>query len=113
MSGEGIQHPQKSLISEDTATVKEVTLKKESTGEWFAIFGIEMDHEPPKPPAESTKCVGIDVGILKYAHDTDGTAIGSLDLSGERARLEREQRALSRKEHDSNHWETQRTVVGS
>lgn len=88
---------QKSPISEDDATVKEVTLKKEPTGEWFAIFGIEMDHEPPQPPAEPTKCVGIDVGILKYAHDTDVTAIGSLDLSDERDRLEREQRALSQR----------------
>ncbi len=70
-----------------------------------------MDHEPPKPPVEPTNCVGIDVGILKYAHDTDGTAIGSLDLSVERARLEREQRALSRKEYGSANWEKQRTVV--
>ncbi len=45
--------------------------------------------------------VGIDVGILKYVHDTDGTAVGSLDLSTERERLEREQRALSQKDHGS------------
>jgi putative transposase len=51
------------------------------------------------------------VGILKYAHDTDGTAVGSLDLSDERERLEREQRKLSRKEHGSNNYETQRRRV--
>ena len=34
--------------------------------------------------------VGIDVGILKYTRDTDGTAVESLDLSEERDRLERE-----------------------
>jgi putative transposase len=55
--------------------------------------------------------VGIDVGILKYAHDTDGTAVESLDLSEERDRLEREQRKLSRKEHRSNNWEKQRRRV--
>ena len=97
------------------ATVKEVTLKKEKTGEWFAIFGIEMDAEPPaKPPLEeidSDEMVGIDVGILKYAHDTDGTAVGSLDLSDERNRLEREQRKLSHKEYESNNWERQRQRV--
>src|SRR6056297_1783018 len=58
----------------DDATLKQVTLKKEKTGEWFAIFGIEMDTEPPaKPPLEdidADQMVGIDVGILKYAHDT-------------------------------------------
>ena len=51
------------------------------------------------------------MGILKYAHDTDGTAVGSLDLSDERDRLEREQRSLSRKEHGSNNWEKQRRRV--
>jgi len=57
------------------------------------------------------KCVGIDVGILTYAHDTDGMAVGSLDLSDERERLEREQRKLSRKEHGSNNYEKQRRRV--
>jgi putative transposase len=99
----------------DDATVKEVTLKKEKTGDWFAIFGIEMDTEPPaKPPLEDVdtdEMVGIDVGILKYAHDTDGTAVESLDLSEERDRLEREQRKLSRKEYESNNWKNQRRRV--
>jgi len=99
----------------DDATVKEVTLKKEKTGEWFAIFGIEMDTAPQaKPPldeVDAENIVGIDVGILKYAHDTDGTAVDSLDLSDERERLEREQRKLSRKEYESNNWENQRQKV--
>jgi putative transposase len=99
----------------DDATVKEVTLKKEKTGEWFAIFGIEMDTEPPAKPSladiDTDEIVGIDVGILKYAHDTDGTAVESLDLSEERNRLEREQRKLSRKEYGSNNWEKQRQRV--
>ncbi|WP_324759480.1 RNA-guided endonuclease InsQ/TnpB family protein [Haloarcula sp. GH36] len=101
----------------DNATVKEVTLKKEKTGDWFAIFGIEMDTEPPaKPPLEdidAENMVGIDVGILKYAHDTDGTAVGSLNLSEERDKLEREQRTLSRKEYESSNWENQRRRVAA
>jgi len=102
---------QKSSISEDDATLKQVTVKKEPTGEWFATFGVQLDQEPPEPPENPETCVGIDVGILKYAHDTDGTAVGSLDLSDERDRLEREQRSLSRKEHGSNNWEKQRRRV--
>jgi putative transposase len=70
-----------------------------------------MDREPPEPPENPEKCVGIDVGILKYAHDTDGTAVGSLNLSDERERLEREQRKLSRKQHGSNNYEKQRRRV--
>lgn len=99
----------------ENATLKEVTLKKEKTGEWFAIFGIEMNAEPPTKPSldeiDFEEVVGIDVGILKYVHDTDGTAVESLDLSAERERLEREQRALSRKEYGSNNWEKQRQKV--
>jgi len=64
-----------------------------------------------KPPENPEKCVGIDVGILKYAHDTDGTAVGSLDLTDKRERLEREQRKLSRKQHGSNNYEKQRRRV--
>jgi putative transposase len=99
----------------DDATVKEVTLKKEKTGEWFAIFGIEIDTKPPAKLSldeiEAENMVGIDVGILKYAHDTDGTAVESLDLTDERNRLEREQRKLSGKAYESNNWEKQRQRV--
>jgi len=34
----------------DDATLKQVTVKKEPTGEWFATFGVQMDREPPEPP---------------------------------------------------------------
>jgi len=34
----------------DDAKLKQVTLKKESTGEWFATFGVQMDREPPEEP---------------------------------------------------------------
>jgi len=92
----------------DDAALKQITLKKEPTGEWFATFGVEVDREPPQKPARPKNVIGIDVGILKYAHDTDGHAIESPDLSAERDRLEREQRKLSRKEHGSNNYEKQR-----
>jgi len=93
----------------DAETVKEITIKKESTGEWFASFTVgDKDSEKPTDP---DRCVGIDVGILKYAHDTDGTAVESLDLSDERERLERAQHDLSQKERGSANWERQRQVV--
>ena len=95
----------------DDAALKQVTLKKEPTGEWFATFGVEVDREPPQKPDQPKNVVGIDVGILKYAHDTDGHAVESVDLSDERERLEREQRKLSRKEHGSNNYEKQRRRV--
>ena len=123
-------------IPEDV-TVKEVCLKKERTGdtvgynyvtdfdtpgrrnpsrdysrqyEWYASFAVEGKEEPAKPD-NPDRCVGIDVGILKYAHDTDGRAVGSLDLQDERERLIREQRSLSRKQQGSNNYEKQRLKV--
>jgi len=94
----------------DDVTVKEVSVKKERTGEWYASFAVEGKTEPAKP-VHPNRCVGIDVGILKYAHDTDGRAIGSLDLQEVRDRLKREQRSLSRKQQGSNNWEQQRVRV--
>ena len=95
----------------DDATIKEVTVKKASTGEWFASLGIETEGDAPSKPKNPEKCVGIDVGILSYTHDSDGFSVGSLDLSDERERLEHAQRDLSRKEHGSNNYEKQRRVV--
>ena len=95
----------------DDATLKQVTVKRDPTGEWFASISIETGDDPPVKPHDPERCVGIDVGILKFAHDTDGFALGSLDLSDERNRLDRERRKLSRKEHGSNNWERQRKVV--
>ena len=61
----------------DDVTIKEVTIKKEPTGEWFASFAVDGKQTPEKP-TDPERCVGIDVGILKYAHDTDGTAVRSV-----------------------------------
>ncbi|HMB51612.1 MAG TPA: transposase, partial [Natronoarchaeum rubrum] len=69
------------------------------------------ENDAPPTPEHPEKCVGIDVGILKYAHDSDGTAVEGPDLSEERERLERAQRDLSRKEHGSANYRTQQRVV--
>ena len=95
----------------DDATIKEVVVKQEPTGEWFAVLGIETENDAPTKPENPEKCVGIDVGILKYAHDSDGTAVEGPDLSEERERLERAQRDLSRKEYGSANYRKQQRVV--
>ncbi len=95
----------------DGATIKEVVVKQEPTGEWFAVLGIETEDDAPPKPKKLEDCVGIDVGILTYAHDSDGTAVESPDLSAERDRLEREQRKLSHKEHGSSNYRKQQRIV--
>ncbi|ELY44101.1 IS1341-type transposase [Natronorubrum bangense JCM 10635] len=100
----------------DHATVKEVTFKKETTGEWFVSFGLETDDGglPEKPNVDSlntSNSVGIDLGILSYIHTSDGKTVDWLGLEDEYERLRREQRKLSRKEHGSNNYEKQRLKV--
>jgi putative transposase len=94
-------------------SIQQLTVKQDATGEWFATFTINAET-PPKPAVEDVNpadCVGIDLGILNYITDSDGRAISRLDLSDQRERLEREQRALSRKQRGSNNWENQRIRV--
>jgi putative transposase len=93
--------------------IKEVTLKKEPTGAWYASFCISTNQpEKPEPEAIDTEdTVGIDLGILNFIHDSDGRSVNRLDVSADRERLEREQRSLSRKQKGSNNWESQRRRV--
>ncbi|WP_254531721.1 RNA-guided endonuclease InsQ/TnpB family protein [Natrinema gelatinilyticum] len=100
----------------DRASIKEVTFKKETTGEWFVSFGLETDDTdlPEKPGVNSldaSNSVGVDLGILNYIHTSDGKTVEWLNLEDEYDRLRREQRELSRKEKGSNNYEKQRKKV--
>ncbi len=102
----------------DNASIKEVTLKKETTGEWYVTFGLEVEAPAlPKNPdvddLDTKDCVGIDLGITNYIYTSDGDSVDWLDLSDEYDRLRREQRSLSRKDHGSNNWEKQRREVAA
>jgi putative transposase len=84
------------------AEIKEVSIKKETTGDWFVSFGLETDDEglPEKPDVDSlntSNSVGIDLGILNYIHTSDGKTVDWFDLEDEYERLCRDQRKLSRK----------------
>ncbi|SDD24487.1 RNA-guided endonuclease TnpB family protein [Natrinema hispanicum] len=100
----------------DEADIKEVTAKKETTGDWFVSFGLETDEDdlPEKPDVDSlnaSNSVGVDLGILNYIHTSDGKTVDWLDLEDEYERLRREQRKLSRREQGSNNYEKQRKQV--
>ncbi|WP_458210220.1 RNA-guided endonuclease InsQ/TnpB family protein [Haladaptatus sp. NG-SE-30] len=102
----------------DEASIKEVTIKKEATGEWFVSFGLETDDAdlPEKPDVDSldaSNSVGVDLGILNYIHTSDGKTVDWLDLNDEYERLRREQRKLSRKQKGSQNYEKQRTKVAT
>ena len=98
------------------ASIKEVTVKKETTGDWFISFGLETHEDTlPENPAldslDASNSVGIDLGIQNYIHTSDGKTVEWLDLEDEYERLRREQRKLSRKGQESNNYEKQRRRV--
>ena len=98
------------------ADIKQVTINKETTDEWFVSFGLETEDAnlPEKPALDSldtSNSVGIDLGILNYIHTSDGKTVDWLDLEDEYNRLRREQRKLFRKQQGSNNYEKQRVEV--
>ncbi|MES3160438.1 MAG: transposase [Halorubrum sp.] len=100
----------------EEAEIKEVTVKKETTGDWFVSFGLETDDAdlPEKPDVDSldaSNSVGIDLGILNYIRTSDGKTVDWLNLEDEYERLRREQRKFSRKQNGSNNYEKQRREV--
>lgn len=92
----------------DDATITQVILKKQKTGDWTVSIAVEYDADyPEKPPIESidpSDTVGIDLGITKFIHDSTGRAILPLDEQADRERVEKRHRAVSRKEYDSRNW---------
>ena len=100
----------------ESATIKEVTLKKDPSGTWFVCFGLDINDSefPTKKPSselDTGDIVGLDVGVENYIHTSDGLSVDWLDLTDEYDRLDSAQRDLSRKQHGSNNWDKQRKVV--
>lgn len=92
----------------DDATVKEVILKKQKTSDWTVSIMVEYDADYPEKPAvediDVEDTVGIDLGITKFIHDSDGRAFAPLDEETDRDRIDKRHQAVSRKEHESNNW---------
>lgn len=52
--------------------IKRLTVKRTSTGKWFAVFAIEVEPNPLPP---SSKVVGVDLGLKNFVTQSDGTVI--------------------------------------
>ena len=76
-------------------TVKNVTVSA-SCGQWFVSIQTEREIEQPRHP--STRIVGIDMGVARFATLSDGTFCAPLNaFKKHQVRLARYQRAMSRK----------------
>ena len=87
--------------------IKQITIKKYSSGKWFAIFSVEKKTRTVQKVIE--KVVGIDVGITHFTADSDGNYVDHphyLDKSLKK--LKRECRQPSRKKKKSNNRKKQK-----
>lgn len=83
--------------------VKTLSLKRESSDRWFAIFVVETPVVIPK--TNNGAKVGIDLGLKHFAVVSDGTIIKNpRHLRKHEKRLEGLQRQLSKKRLRSRNW---------
>ncbi|MCX6775918.1 MAG: transposase [Candidatus Micrarchaeota archaeon] len=81
--------------------IKTLTLKKESSGKWFAIFAVEIPKEIPRE--NKGEVVGIDLGLKNFATLSDGRIIQNpRHLKKWEERLSFIQRELSKKKKGCN-----------
>jgi putative transposase len=86
---------------------KQVHIKQERSGKWFACFSVEVEEAPRVERA--SKPVGIDLGITHYVADTDGNFVEHPHtIIKSEQRLKWEQRKLSRKKRGSKNRAKQR-----
>lgn len=87
--------------------VKQVHLKRERSGKWFACLNVEVDKLSKLK--QITKAVGIDLGIKHYIADSDGNFVKHPHhILKTEQRLKHEQRRLSKKKRGSNNVVKQR-----
>jgi len=90
------------LHREIKGKVKEVIIKRERSGKWFAIFQVEGE---PEPLPKTGRAIGIDVGVKHFLTDSDGRQIENprfYERTLEQVRKRHKQ--LSRKKKGSKNW---------
>lgn len=92
------------LHREIPGKVKTVTIKRDATGRWWAIFATEV--EICAPPVHPGPAVGVDVGLEKFAALSNGENIKNpRHLIKTERKLKRAQRNFSRKQKESRNRE--------
>ncbi|VVB73740.1 putative transposase [uncultured archaeon] len=81
--------------------VKTLTLKREPSGKWFAIFCVEPERKEPK--TNHREKIGLDLGLKTFATLSNGDRIGNpRHLKRYENRLASYQQILSKKKKGSN-----------
>ena len=91
----------KIVLHRQPVNIKQVTMCRQAE-KWYAIIGCEI-AKPVFKFVDSRKSVGIDVGIIKFAHDSDDRKIENpLFLTKMLKPLRWAQRKVSRRKRGSN-----------
>lgn len=89
--------------------IKTLTVRRSSTGKWYASFSAEYE---PAPAPQKEPAIGIDVGLESFATLSDGNKIKNPRFfrTDEKA-LAKAQRRLSKAEKGTPEWRKARKVV--
>jgi putative transposase len=87
--------------------IKQVSVTKKPSGKWFANIVCEEAKRAAIPRIDTSKCVGIDLGITKLVHDSDNHEVENpLFLKQNMLKpLRRADRRLSRRQFGSNNYQ--------
>jgi putative transposase len=97
-------------INLDDVNIKQVVIKRSSSGKWYAIFQVELP-ETEIPTHQGTP-IGIDVGIKNLVTTSDGEVIKPPRyLSQSAQKLRKQQRRLARRKRGSRGRERARIQV--
>ncbi len=92
--------------------IKQVQIKKECSGKWFALLCIHNMKE--KPRVKTNKSIGLDLGTINFIYDSDGNHIDHpMFLNKSLKRLATEQRKLFKKKKGSNNRTKQKIKVAN
>ncbi|MFA5888236.1 MAG: RNA-guided endonuclease TnpB family protein [Candidatus Nanoarchaeia archaeon] len=91
--------------------IKQITVKREASGKWFASIAEQTDKEIA-PIRKIEKVVGIDVGLDNFVYDSDGNAVKNpRHLNKYNEQLAKLQRNMSKKKKGSINKNKQRIKV--
>lgn len=91
--------------------IKQITVKKEASGKWFA-FVVEQSNEEKKHVQKIGEVIGIDVGLDNLVYDSDGNAVKNpRHLNKYKEQLAKLQRQMSKKQKRSENRNKQRIKV--
>jgi len=83
-------------------TIKTLTIRRSSTGKWYACFSVEYESSP-LPQKETV--VGIDVGLNSFTVDSDGAAVENPRFyEHSQDKIKKIQQSIARKKRFSQNW---------